>query len=551
MSNQPQILQIQDHGGRKVVVVGNSMTMEEEEQLEEATQVNVDIVKELVKQVSDPQPKIYNINNSPENRPYKCEDCGKHFRKKSHVVAHMRFHSGETLPKCNVCGKEFLYKHNLISHATIHSGERPFACTMCPKNFRRKDDLQVHLRTHTGERPYKCEVCGKCFTTQNQLPKHRRTHTGERPYECPECSKCFRTKPHLEKHLRTHSGERPFKCEECGRAFTQNAHLVAHLRIHSGERPFGCDMCPKRFKESKTLRKHKEIHIKGMPYICKVCGKGFLRQQNLEVHMCVHSDEEPKYKRRLREKRELYERLIREEEEEDILQQGAEGLAGKAEELSFTVVEEMTEDGIPISLARNGETIQVENVDDLIVEDNQPMIKLEHMDNTHTEQPTSIANSLLTLVEMITSADQNKAPGQGQMGGMPRMIQVSGNNIVTQASNAIITNVSMDQIGTNVIITQPAMTEGQEVVQGTNQQVVMSSAEVANMVTHDGTSVAQMMDDGLENGVVITEVTGDNMAMAEQIIEQVQQGEQFNVNGETFVMEVQYVDENHETVTTS
>ncbi|KAJ8298712.1 hypothetical protein KUTeg_022772 [Tegillarca granosa] len=66
-------------------------------------------------------PKIYNMNNSAENRPYKCDDCGKNFRKKSHVQAHMKFHSGEQLPKCEICGKEFLYKHNLLSHASIHS----------------------------------------------------------------------------------------------------------------------------------------------------------------------------------------------------------------------------------------------------------------------------------------------------------------------------------------------------------------------------------------------------------------------------------------------
>lgn len=50
-------------------------------------------------------PKIYNLNNSSENRPYKCEDCGKHFRKKTHVLAHMKFHNGEALPKCDVCGE--------------------------------------------------------------------------------------------------------------------------------------------------------------------------------------------------------------------------------------------------------------------------------------------------------------------------------------------------------------------------------------------------------------------------------------------------------------
>lgn len=58
----------------------------------------------LQKAVEAVPPKIYNLNNSSENRPYKCDDCGKHFRKKTHVLAHMKFHSGESLPKCDVCG---------------------------------------------------------------------------------------------------------------------------------------------------------------------------------------------------------------------------------------------------------------------------------------------------------------------------------------------------------------------------------------------------------------------------------------------------------------
>lgn len=157
-----------------------------------------------------------------------------------------------------------------------------------------------------------------------------------------------------------------FRCQECGRAFTQNAHLLAHQRTHTGEKPFKCDECDKAFKESKTLKRHKLIHKNGMPFSCPICFKGiklsgngslifhteehwkcirkwwllleffktvdflkaelnffqtgFLRQQNLEVHMCVHSEDEPKYKRKLRLRRELIERLRAEEDAEGGLQ---------------------------------------------------------------------------------------------------------------------------------------------------------------------------------------------------------------------------------------
>ena len=56
---------------------------------------------------------------------------------------------------------------------------------------------------------------------------------------------------------------------------------------------------------------------------------GFLRQQNLEVHMCVHSEDEPKYKRKLRLRREMMERLRAEEEAEGKIPNGRQrGLLG-------------------------------------------------------------------------------------------------------------------------------------------------------------------------------------------------------------------------------
>ncbi|XP_033751830.1 zinc finger protein 888-like [Pecten maximus] len=573
---QPTIIQYQQQGGRKVVVVGNTMTMAP--QTTKATTIvkqqgqnpvhvsmisnkgegkplQINVVPQTDK-VVDPQPKIYNINNSADNRPYRCDDCGKHFRKKSHVVAHMKFHSGEALPKCDVCGKEFLYKHNLISHASIHSGARPFQCEVCPKNFRRKDDLQVHMRTHTGERPYKCDICGKCFTTQNQLPKHRRTHTGEKPYECSQCQKCFRTKPHLEKHMRTHSGERPYKCEECGRAFTQNAHLMAHLRIHSGEKPFECDVCNKSFKEAKTLRKHKDIHIKGMPYICKICDKGFLRAQNLEVHMCVHSEDEPKYKRKLREKRELMERLRKEQQEEE-----------EALEKSMTAEEiEQSSSGVVI-VDENGQTIRVIENGDMATTEVTQGDKETGQENISN----SIANSLLTLVEMITNADQGsntsvtvpsnekvmelKSQETVEISEVEETYQqvetieqsATPNNVESSQGKIIIATSESDQASNIDNIQQAVSSNSDNIVEITEEEQPTIIGNLQHVVPGlrigggEDSSIEMIATSqvALQEGMVITEVSQDGTT--EQIVEHLPQ--QFSVDGETFVMEVQYVDD--------
>lgn len=507
-SNQPTIIQVQDAHGKKIVYVGNAMTVAKQvvppapSKTEIVTTNSVGTETRAHVSVA---PKIYNINNSAENRPYKCEHCGKHFRKKSHVVAHVRYHNGETLPKCTVCGKQFLYKHNLISHMTIHSGERPFHCTECQKTFRRKDDLQVHMRTHTGERPYVCDICGKAFTTQNQLPKHRRTHTGEKPYQCEICQKCFRTKPHLEKHHRTHSGERPYPCDECGRAFSQNAHLMAHMRIHTGERPYKCDLCEKAFKESKTLKKHKLIHENGMPYICTVCGKGFLRSQNLDVHMCVHSDDLPKYKRKLLMKKKLLEEMAAEESGDASFENTTIETDGLTEE---TIAEVETH----IQEAEDaGQIIISENI-----KEEEEVAEVQGQDENMTN---SIANSLLTLVEMITSSNQEV-------------------NSTTAASttNADLSNVQIanSSQGENIIITTTDH-EGDTI---NNQESVMEDGNMQEVKTifvdEHGREI------GMSNENVVITSMGDHQVTTEQVIDEVTG--QF-VDGNTYVMEVEYVEQ--------
>ncbi|KAL5007622.1 hypothetical protein ScPMuIL_016428 [Solemya velum] len=104
--------------------------------------------------------RVMTITTQGAHKPYKCEHCGKGFRKQSHVKAHNKLHTGENLYQCETCGKYFMYRHNLISHASIHTGIRPFKCMQCGKTFRRKDDLQSHVRVHTVSSSHGSEEVG-------------------------------------------------------------------------------------------------------------------------------------------------------------------------------------------------------------------------------------------------------------------------------------------------------------------------------------------------------------------------------------------------------
>lgn len=65
-----------------------------------------------------------NKSTSPaeeEEKPFKCQECTKAFRRSEHLKRHIR---------------------------SVHSSERPFHCSYCDKKFSRSDNLSQHLKTH-------------------------------------------------------------------------------------------------------------------------------------------------------------------------------------------------------------------------------------------------------------------------------------------------------------------------------------------------------------------------------------------------------------------
>ncbi|KAK2504537.1 hypothetical protein MC885_007408 [Smutsia gigantea] len=222
-------------------------------------------------------------------KPYKCNQCGKAFSLRSYLIIHQRIHSGEKAYECSECGKAFNQSSALIRHRKIHTGEKACRCNECGKAFSQSSYLIIHQRIHTGEKPYQCSECGKTFSQSSKLIRHQRIHTGERPYECNECGKAFRQSSELITHQRIHSGEKPYECSECGKAFSLSSNLIRHQRIHSGEEPYQCIECGKTFKRSSALVQHQRIHSGDEAYICNECGKAFRHRSALMRHQRVHT----------------------------------------------------------------------------------------------------------------------------------------------------------------------------------------------------------------------------------------------------------------------
>ncbi|NXO19565.1 ZFP14 protein, partial [Cisticola juncidis] len=57
----------------------------------------------------------------------------------------------------------FSWNSNLSKYLKIHTGERPYKCGECGKSFRQRSHLISHHNIHNSKQewPYECLECGK------------------------------------------------------------------------------------------------------------------------------------------------------------------------------------------------------------------------------------------------------------------------------------------------------------------------------------------------------------------------------------------------------
>uniref|UniRef100_A0A8C5N281 Zinc finger protein 526 n=1 Tax=Leptobrachium leishanense TaxID=445787 RepID=A0A8C5N281_9ANUR len=254
-------------------------------------------------------------------RKHKCSVCGKNFKKRQHVLNHMRTHTGERPFQCTDCGKTFGSLGNVIRHQLVHTGEKPYSCELCGRSFTQHVNLQQHRALHNSGKFLPCEFCGLKFNKADKLAVHRCRHTGVLPYKCPDCGKSFLRKKLIELHRLGHEGKEPLHCMDCGGDFVQESELakhrcrrtrkkqykcptcgkclnrktsfILHIMTHGGQWPYKCEICGKSFANQSSVNRHKRLHSSARPFKCSVCGKGFLESSGLQLHQRIHTGVRP------------------------------------------------------------------------------------------------------------------------------------------------------------------------------------------------------------------------------------------------------------------
>uniref|UniRef100_A0A8C4TME2 Zinc finger protein 91-like n=1 Tax=Erpetoichthys calabaricus TaxID=27687 RepID=A0A8C4TME2_ERPCA len=239
-------------------------------------------------------------------RPYKCDECGKSYQSFGFFLSHQRSHMNAM---------------KSVFNDLAQLKKKSFECLYCGRSYSRVSALEAHQRCHADvklfkalnpekqmqtktEKRFSCEECGKLYSTTAGLNAHRRYHSEIEPkvfiskekeiFKCLECGRHFSSKAAMKTHERWHSyrkglksgtednlseakKEKPFKCTECEKSY----YLVTCLENHY--RMMHADITP-----SKSFL-HQVGQLEKKSFECPICGKRFTRATALQSHQRNHS----------------------------------------------------------------------------------------------------------------------------------------------------------------------------------------------------------------------------------------------------------------------
>ncbi|XP_055382207.1 zinc finger protein 658B-like [Condylostylus longicornis] len=230
-------------------------------------------------------------SKSNEEKCVECNICQKRFVTARGRTIHMKQkHAVKIGPppyKCNVCGRLFKRIQHLNAHEVVHLSENDrklYACPQCNKKFTNEWYVQDHIRiVHKRDRPFICELCGAAFGSNRNLVDHHLTHSEEKKFKCPKCEKTFKCKRALKLHVDIHD-DTEYICQVCGLKLNTRRILRRHMIVHSDLNKYRCNFCSKQFKRPDAFKNHLILHTGLKPYECSFCDLTFANGSNCRKH---------------------------------------------------------------------------------------------------------------------------------------------------------------------------------------------------------------------------------------------------------------------------
>uniref|UniRef100_A0A3Q2PCG3 C2H2-type domain-containing protein n=1 Tax=Fundulus heteroclitus TaxID=8078 RepID=A0A3Q2PCG3_FUNHE len=268
---------------------------------------------------------------------FKCDVCGKSWKKKSQLKKHYRTHRDLQKPHVSMeeeaSSIQQLYNQRRRSSHDQEEAEpqwseeeqmEPYPSLIeeqgepeptlikeenvgpdCPRlqheqpdpeNLATRQDQEDVCSSQEGEQRIQKQsvVLMETFTLQEhegepkieQLPFHITPVLQTKDQE-GSSSTGSESQPHID------TKKMSLKCDICGKSWKNKSQLEKHYRTHTEERPFACQTCGKSFTQLSNLNVHMRIHTGERPFSCQTCGKSFTQLSHLNSHMRTHTGERP------------------------------------------------------------------------------------------------------------------------------------------------------------------------------------------------------------------------------------------------------------------
>ncbi|KAJ8005110.1 hypothetical protein DPEC_G00143250 [Dallia pectoralis] len=133
----------------------------------------------------NPNPTHIQPQSDP-SLPHSTQDLSSQSNSQSSQQSSSSAHTSSSCPSpdksfhCSDCGKHFKKKGHLLQHGVIHSEARPYGCSICSRAFNRRESLTRHEKIHQ-DKPFRCPACGRCFRESTSLLNHAASGTCGKP----------------------------------------------------------------------------------------------------------------------------------------------------------------------------------------------------------------------------------------------------------------------------------------------------------------------------------------------------------------------------------